>query len=234
MGDVGKLPSWHRPCAMGQDVCMLRMQSSEHSTEFLAVTISVSQVSRNSSRIDGMVQRSSDTNVSRSRNFADPAVHRSPEQRAIATALSDVDALLGGLDRLIAKKRDLKQAAMQQLLTGQTRLPGFHGEWEVKTLGELARSRRASGSDDHRADTATATAIRDIHERRGDVAIDSTSIHDDVESRVATAISMFEFEELTACSVDAMRRRHVGSASVSRRLNDVPASCRRQHCFATT
>ena len=48
-----------------------------------------------------------------------------PEQRAIATALSDVDALLDGLDRLIAKKRDLKQAAMQQLLTGQTRLPGF-------------------------------------------------------------------------------------------------------------
>ncbi|HMP73538.1 MAG TPA: restriction endonuclease subunit S [Kiritimatiellia bacterium] len=60
-----------------------------------------------------------------------------PEQRAIATALSDVDALLGGLDRLIAKKRDIKQAAMQQLLTGQTRLPGFHGEWEVKTLGDL-------------------------------------------------------------------------------------------------
>ncbi len=58
------------------------------------------------------------------------------EQRAIAEALSDVDGLLGGLDRLIAKKRDLKQAAMQQLLTGQTRLPGFHGEWEVKRFGE--------------------------------------------------------------------------------------------------
>jgi type I restriction enzyme S subunit len=61
-----------------------------------------------------------------------------PEQRAIATALSDVDGLLGGLDRLIAKKRDLKQAAMQQLLTGQTRLPGFHAEWEVKRLGDVA------------------------------------------------------------------------------------------------
>jgi type I restriction enzyme S subunit len=60
------------------------------------------------------------------------------EQRAIATALSDVDGLLGGLDRLIAKKRDLKQAAMQQLLTGQTRLPGFHGKWEVKRLDALA------------------------------------------------------------------------------------------------
>jgi type I restriction enzyme S subunit len=61
-----------------------------------------------------------------------------PEQRAIATALSDVDALLGGLDRLIAKKRDLKQAAMQQILTGQTRLPGFHGEWQVKRIADVA------------------------------------------------------------------------------------------------
>jgi len=62
-----------------------------------------------------------------------------PEQRAIAEALSDVDALLGALDRLIAKKRDLKQAAMQQLLTGQTRLPGFYGEWQNKRLGTLLR-----------------------------------------------------------------------------------------------
>ena len=60
------------------------------------------------------------------------------EQRAIATALSDVDALLDGLTRLIAKKRDLKQAAMQQLLTGQTRLPGFSGAWETKRLGDIA------------------------------------------------------------------------------------------------
>jgi type I restriction enzyme S subunit len=59
------------------------------------------------------------------------------EQRAIATALSDMDGLLGGLDRLIAKKRDLKQAAMQQLLTGQTRLPGFHDDWEVRRLGDV-------------------------------------------------------------------------------------------------
>ena len=59
------------------------------------------------------------------------------EQRAIAEALGDVDALLGGLERLIAKKRDLKQAAMQQLLTGQTRLPGFTGEWETKLLGDI-------------------------------------------------------------------------------------------------
>ena len=64
-----------------------------------------------------------------------------PEIRAIECALSDVDALLERLDQLIAKKRDLKQAAMQQLLTGQTRLPGFEGEWESKNLGALLRVR---------------------------------------------------------------------------------------------
>lgn len=59
------------------------------------------------------------------------------EQRTIAAALSDVDALLAKLDQFIAKKRDLKQGAMQQLLTGQIRLPGFSGEWEVKRLGDV-------------------------------------------------------------------------------------------------
>jgi type I restriction enzyme, S subunit len=61
-----------------------------------------------------------------------------PEQRAIAEALTDVDALLSGLERLITKKRDLKQATMQQLLTGQTRLPGFHGDRCLKNLGKVA------------------------------------------------------------------------------------------------
>ena len=61
-----------------------------------------------------------------------------PEQTAIAAALSDVDALMGELDKLIAKKRDIKQATMQQLLTGKKRLAGFSGEWEVKRLGEVA------------------------------------------------------------------------------------------------
>lgn len=63
------------------------------------------------------------------------------EQNAITTALSDVDAMLEELDNLIAKKRDIKQAAMQQLLTGETRLPGLDGDWEVKQLGEVLQVR---------------------------------------------------------------------------------------------
>lgn len=64
-----------------------------------------------------------------------PPVH---EQAAIASALDDIDALLSSLDQLIAKKRDIQQATRQQLLTGQRRLPGFNGEWEVKRLGDFA------------------------------------------------------------------------------------------------
>lgn len=60
------------------------------------------------------------------------------EQNNIATVLSEVDALIDGLEKLIAKKRDIKQATMQQLLTGQTRLPGFSGEWVTKLLPDLA------------------------------------------------------------------------------------------------
>ena len=64
-----------------------------------------------------------------------PPLH---EQRAIATVLTDVDALIGSLEALVAKKQAIKRAAMQQLLTGRMRLPGFSGEWEKRRLGEIA------------------------------------------------------------------------------------------------
>jgi type I restriction enzyme S subunit len=70
-------------------------------------------------------------------SFKVPQPVKKEERYEIAKALSDVDALLAKLDQLITKKRDLKQAAMQQLLTGQIRLPGFSKEWVVKQLGEV-------------------------------------------------------------------------------------------------
>lgn len=60
------------------------------------------------------------------------------EQEAIAVALSDADALIESLEQLIAKKRQIRQGALQELLTGKRRLPGFSGEWEVKRLGDVA------------------------------------------------------------------------------------------------
>ncbi len=72
------------------------------------------------------------------KNLEDFAVNLPPpsEVRAITAAFGDMDALLAALNKLIAKKRDLKQAAMQQLLTCQTRLPGFTGDWRTLQLGE--------------------------------------------------------------------------------------------------
>ena len=63
------------------------------------------------------------------------------EQEAIAEALVDSDAAIEALDALIAKKRNVKQATMQQLLTGRTRLPGFIEGWKDVNLGEIARMR---------------------------------------------------------------------------------------------
>jgi len=64
------------------------------------------------------------------------------EQEAIAEVLSDADALIESLEQLIAKKRHLKQGAMQELLTGKKRLPGFSGEWEEKRFADVAFPRR--------------------------------------------------------------------------------------------
>jgi len=64
------------------------------------------------------------------------------EQEAIAEALSDADALIESLEQLLTKKRHLKQGAMQQLLTGKKRLPGFSGEWELKRLGNISPLQR--------------------------------------------------------------------------------------------
>ena len=64
------------------------------------------------------------------------------EQRSLTQALSDVDALITALDKLIAKKRNLKTATMQQLLTGKKRLPGFVEKWQTKLFSEIASCRK--------------------------------------------------------------------------------------------
>lgn len=76
------------------------------------------------------------------RNFKIPLPKSTDEQRSIAKTLSDVDSLIRGLDQLIAKKRNIKQAAMQQLLTGKKRLHGFSTTWNMKRFGDIASPRK--------------------------------------------------------------------------------------------
>ncbi len=70
-------------------------------------------------------------------DFKIPLPPTKAEQETIAEALSDADALIESLEQLVVKKRQIKQGAMQELLTGKKRLPGFSGEWEVKRLGQM-------------------------------------------------------------------------------------------------
>lgn len=67
------------------------------------------------------------------------------EQQAIAEALTDVDGLIEALEKLIEKKKAIKLSAMQQLLTGKTRLPGFSSEWEIRQVGDLGQFLKGSG-----------------------------------------------------------------------------------------
>lgn len=90
--------------------------------------------------VDFSSHNSGGAQQSLNRNFIAPlavALPRLPEQKAIAKALADADALIGALETLIAKKRDVKQGTMQGLLTGQCRLPGFESEWHDQAVGTI-------------------------------------------------------------------------------------------------
>ncbi len=115
------------------------------------------------------------------------------EQCAIATALSDVDALLAGLDRLIAKKLDLKQAAMQQLLTGQTRLPGVQGEWQMASLDTLT-SRATGVWGKNQADERNCRLVQII--RAGDISQDGR-----LTATASRYVSEAEYEK-AKCELD--------------------------------
>lgn len=158
VGEVAQVANWHPPFAMGQDVCLLRKKSNEYSTDFLQIVfqspIILNQLS------DLMVGSTfKRANIEQIRNFT-VLMPEPVEQRAIATVLSDMDALLDGLDRLIAKKRAIKQATMQQLLTGQTRLPGFGDGWEVKRLGDLGVFLKGYGVRKDEAQSGVLPCIR--------------------------------------------------------------------------
>lgn len=99
------------------------------------------------------------TNLTILRNYAVP-MPAYPEQEAIAEALSDADALIEGLERLIAKKRLIKQGAMQDLLTAKRRLPGFSGEWVHCKLGERGQFFKGSGIRKHEAKSGLLPCVR--------------------------------------------------------------------------
>lgn len=109
------------------------------------------------------------------------------EQSAIATALADFDALLATQDALIAKKRAMKQGAMQALLTGKRRLPGFSGKWMVRRLDQLAKI----DSDNLPANTSAGFSFNYIaleHVDRGSLKSSSPQVFASAPSRARRRI----------------------------------------------
>jgi type I restriction enzyme, S subunit len=120
---------------VNQHVCIIRPNHEKLNYRFLNYFL----LSRNGQRQIDSFQAGGNRqglNFGQIRSFLFP-LPPVPEQRAITTALNDVDTLIAALDRLIAKKRGIKQAAMQELLTGKRRLQGFHGKWHEKQIGDF-------------------------------------------------------------------------------------------------
>jgi type I restriction enzyme, S subunit len=94
------------------------------------------------------------------------------ERDLIVAALDDIQAQADEIQMLLSKKRMLKQAAMQELLTGKRRLPGFEGEWELKRLGDHVRFLRNGVNS--RAELQPEGRIRYLH--YGDIHASSDSL----------------------------------------------------------
>lgn len=121
-------------------VAFLRVNPNKHVPAYFLQQILVSQGQR---QIQDAMSGNAITRLTLEKinKLRFPCPPTKAEQQAIAEALSDADALIEALEQLIAKKRHLKQGAMQELLTGKKRLPGFSGEWAVKRLDAVAEIR---------------------------------------------------------------------------------------------
>ena len=135
VGDVGIVDRDLVGCNLTRGVALIAIRPEWSPRFYKQALSSKDSRSRLEQSMNGSALR--EIPIATLRSFKVPLPPTKAEQRAIAEALSDADALIESLEQLLVKKRAIKQAAMQQLLTGKTRLPGFSGEWETKQLGEI-------------------------------------------------------------------------------------------------
>lgn len=112
-----------------------------------------------------------------------------PEQEAIAKSLTEIDDLISSLEKLMTKKKAIKQGAMQELLTGKRRLPGFFGEWVNTKIGSITEV--YSGGTPNTSEPAfwggkipwmnsgelNLKIVRQVQGRITEVGMDSSSTH---------------------------------------------------------
>ncbi|RJQ26967.1 hypothetical protein C4565_06010 [Candidatus Parcubacteria bacterium] len=136
---VGKTSIYNgeRPAIFAGYLIRINIDKSLLNSRFLNYVLNAEFSKNYSNKILSVAVGQANINGQKLRSYPIPLPPTLAEQQAIVSTLSDVDSLLDSLDELIAKKRFIKQGAMQELLTGRKRLPGFNGKWEIKTLDEL-------------------------------------------------------------------------------------------------
>jgi len=139
LGEVCLVPSNYKVC-LGQRMMLYRPDQNKTDSAFFLYSLMAPSVrSCLMKKIGGSTV--GHAKVDDIRNLEIPIPPTIAEQKQIARALSDIDALMEALEGAIGKKRQIKQGAMQELLTGKQRLPGFDNQWEMKRFGELVAPR---------------------------------------------------------------------------------------------
>jgi type I restriction enzyme S subunit len=133
----------------------------ELNTRFLNYILNTESSRKHSAKVLSIAVGQANINGQKLKTYPIPLPPTLHEQEAIAGALSDADAWIESLEQLIAKKRQIKQGAMQELLTGKRRLPGFSGKWETKRLGDHCRFLR--NGTNSRADLSVDGPLRYLH-----------------------------------------------------------------------
>ena len=142
VGRVVRLPGDFGEANINQHIARIRVTSPRSLPEFVFHFLSQTSVRKHYELIT-TGQAYPQISLKQVRETVIP-LPRIEEQQPIAEALSETDASLDALAHLIAKKRAMKLGAMSQLLTGRTRLTGFHSEWTEKRLGDVAAIKTGS------------------------------------------------------------------------------------------
>lgn len=161
LGRIGIVERSILPANTNQALAIVRLRKeSDLERSYLFYYLQSSMIQK---QINDINVRAAQANISLQnvREFQIDVPPTKAEQTAIAAALSDDDALISNLEELIAKKQNIKQGAMQQLLAGKKRLPGFTGEWEIKELCEVAEFAHGRGLS--KADLSEEGPYRCIH-----------------------------------------------------------------------
>ncbi|KAB2949521.1 MAG: hypothetical protein F9K17_02915 [Phycisphaerae bacterium] len=160
---VGKtaLYGGERPAIFAGYLIRIKVAAELLDARFLNYILNTPFARRYSAKVVSLAVGQANINGQKLKTYPIPLPPTMEEQRAIADALSDVDGLLGALEKLIVKKRAIKQAAMQQLLTAKTRLPGFTGKWETTRLGDHVRY--LTHGVNPRADLTAEGSVRYLH-----------------------------------------------------------------------